>query len=125
MKLKPAGERASQGRRREGEKERDLDGNLVDFIERVDGRHVDTIALDDVDELVAGGVTSKCYVCVVNLVFPTDGTRYFEVQLALRTLRVHGDPTYSPIHNRSLTPEHKCTSRFFRYFHCCYDPSLN
>ena len=45
-----------------------LDRNLINFVEEIDARDVCSVALDDVDEIVGGGVVSQRDVGIVDLV---------------------------------------------------------
>ena len=36
-----------------------FDGDLIDFIQDIDGGHVDSVALDQIDDIVLRGVTSN------------------------------------------------------------------
>lgn len=46
-----------------------LDRNLIDLVETVDARNVDSIALDDVYQVVDGGVASHYDIGVVDSIF--------------------------------------------------------
>ena len=45
-----------------------LNRNLINFVEEIDARDVCSVALDDVDEIVGGGVVSQRDVGIVDLV---------------------------------------------------------
>ena len=45
-----------------------LDRTLINFVEEIDARDVCSVALDDVDEIVGGGVVSQRDVGIVDLV---------------------------------------------------------
>jgi hypothetical protein len=46
-----------------------LDGNLIDFVETIDARNVDSIAFDDIYQVVDSGVASHYDIGVVDSVF--------------------------------------------------------
>ena len=49
-----------------------LNRNLVDLVQQVDARDVGSVAFDDVDQVVGGGVVTKRDVGVVDLVLRQD-----------------------------------------------------
>lgn len=63
---------------------------LTNFVQQVDARHVYPVALDHVDEVVAGGVVAQRDVRVVDLVLGQDGADCLQVQLGLGALEVAG-----------------------------------
>lgn len=63
-----------------------LDRDLIDLVETVDAGYVDAVALDDVDEVVYGGVASHQDVGVVDFVLVEDGLDRVQVELAVGRL---------------------------------------
>lgn len=49
-----------------------FDRDLIDFVETINTRYVDSIALDDVDEIVDSCVTSDYDICVVDSILAQD-----------------------------------------------------
>lgn len=68
-----------------------LDGDLIDLVEQIDAGYVDAVALDDVDEVVAGGVVPQRDVRIVYLVLGQNGLDQIRVQLGLRHHAVEVD----------------------------------
>ena len=46
-----------------------FDGDLVDFVENVDRRNVNSVSFNNVDQHVCGCVFVQCHIRVVDLVF--------------------------------------------------------
>lgn len=61
-----------------------FDRDLVDFVEHVDARDIDPVALDDVNEVVLRGIVFEHDVGVVDFVLGQDGFHSFQVELRLR-----------------------------------------
>lgn len=62
-------------------KEPCLDGNLVDFVENIDARNIDTVALDDVDELFRRRIVPQRDVGIVDAVLTEDRLYGVDVKL--------------------------------------------
>lgn len=74
---------------REGERERsiDLNGDLINFVEGIDAGNVNSISLDDINEIVSGSVTAEDEVSVVDLVFSANSLDLVVLNHSHRDLR--------------------------------------
>ncbi len=68
-----------------------LDRYLVNLVQQVDARDVDSVSLDNVNQIVGRGVVSQRDVRVVDLVLGQDRADEVEVELALRDERLEVD----------------------------------
>ena len=75
-----------------------FDGQLVDLVQDVDAWNVPPVALDNVDELVDGGVAPAEYVAAHYLVLSADGVHDFVGQdrLLHHRLKVDGTFVFAP-----------------------------
>ena len=82
-----------------------LDGQLVDLVQNIDAGYVPPIALDDVDELVDGGIASAEYITAHYLVLPANGVDDLVGQDGLlhHRLKVYGTFVFTPEAVKCLT----------------------
>ena len=64
----------------------DLDGYLVNLVEQVYGRYVDTVALDDVNEVIGSGVTAQGDVSIVDAILGQNAADLLQVKTRLSSL---------------------------------------
>ena len=60
-----------------------LDWDLINLVQDVDARHVDTVALNGVNEVLVGGIHAQRDVGIVNLVLGQDGLYHVRIQMRL------------------------------------------
>lgn len=76
-----------------------LDGQLVDLVQNIDAGYVSPIALDDVDELVDGGIASAENITAHYFVLPANGVDDLVGQDGLlhHRLKVNGTFVFTPV----------------------------
>jgi len=60
------------------------DCDLIDLVEHVDARDVETVAFDDIDEIISSSIATKRDICIGDLVLIADGLDGVFIHMSLR-----------------------------------------